>query len=302
MLEGQPNLRNKISATFPETGPAWLETLPALIAHFAHEWSLRLEPAFPDLSYNYVAPGLDEDGYPVVLKLGVPTEEVASEIAALELDAGHGYARLLKSDVERGALLLERLLPGRQLVELGDDVEATSIAAQVMRRIWHPPPPDHSFRSVKDWGEGYKGLRSRFDGGSGPFPARLVDEAESLFAELLASSADPVVLHGDFHHYNVLSAERAPWLAIDPKGILGEPTYEVGPLLLNPIYHLDSIPDLGRTTARRVDQLADELGFDRARVRGWGIAHNVLSAWWSFESHESGWEPAIRVAGLLADV
>lgn len=59
-------------------------------------------------------------------------------------------------------------------------------------------------------------------------------------------------------------------------------------------------PDLARILDRRVDQLADELGLDKARLRGWGIAQAVLSGWWSYEDHGHGWEGTLRIAALLA--
>jgi streptomycin 6-kinase len=145
-------------------------------------------------------------------------------------------------------------------------------------------------------------MRQHFGGTGGPFPARLVDEAESLFAELLGSQAPPVLLHGDLHHENILSAQRAPWLALDPKGILGEPAYEVGALLRNPLPQLLQRPDPGRVMARRVDQLAEALEIERARIRGWGLAQAVLSAWWSVEDHGYGWEDTIACAELLAAI
>jgi streptomycin 6-kinase len=117
--------------------------------------------------------------------------------------------------------------------------------------------------------------------------------------------AEAVLLHGDLHHFNILAAERQPWLAIDPKGVVGEPAYEVGPLLLNPWPQLLKMPRPRQILARRVDQarssaLAAELGFDRTRLVGWGVAQAVLSAWWSIEDGASGWSYAIRVAELLA--
>ena len=114
--------------------------------------------------------------------------------------------------------------------------------------------------------------------------------------------AEPMLLHGDLHHDNILSAERQPWLAIDPKGIVGEPAYEVGALLRNPWSVLLDMPQPGRILARRVDQLAEELGFDRARIVGWGIAQAVLSAWWCLEDHYPGWEFSIGCAELLAEL
>jgi streptomycin 6-kinase len=145
-------------------------------------------------------------------------------------------------------------------------------------------------------------MRAHFGGRTGPFPRALVEEAESLLAELLAAQAAPVLLHGDLHHDNILSAERAPWLAIDPKGVIGEPAYEVGALLRNWQPTLFAMPHPGRVTARRVDQLAEMLGIDRYRIRGWGLAQAVLSAWWTIEDGGDDWAPTIACAELLAAV
>jgi streptomycin 6-kinase len=281
-----------------EAGERWLEQLPGLLAACARRWSLKILPPFAGLSYNYVAPAVRLNGAEVILKAGVPNRELLAEIAALEWYAGRGAVQLLAADPEKGLLLLERLRPGAMLVELDDDKQATAIAAQVMRRLWRPAPPGHHFPTIADWAAGLGRLRDEFDGGAGPFPARLVSMAEGLFTELIASQGEPVLLHGDLHHYNILAAERQPWLAIDPKGLVGEPEYEVGALLRNPSPQMSTN---GRILARRLDQLAAELGFDRARLAGWSLAQAVLSAWWSYEDHGHGWEAAIACAQALAD-
>jgi streptomycin 6-kinase len=139
-------------------------------------------------------------------------------------------------------------------------------------------------------------------GGCGPFPAALLEEAESLFAELSASMAGPVLLHGDLHQDNILAASREPWLAIDPKGLIGEPAYEVGALLHNPLPDLLEAPQPACVLRRRVDQLAAELGFDRARIRGWGVAQAVLAAWWTVEDHGHPWDAALTCAKMLAEI
>jgi streptomycin 6-kinase len=280
-------------------GNDWLERLPALLDACARRWSLALQPPF-ELSYNYVCPAVRADGTEVVLKVGVVNPELLSEIAALQLYAGRGCAQLLDADPDQGIMLLERLRPGTPLLELQDDQQATAIAAQVMAQLWRPVPPNHPFPTVAKWAAGLGRLRARFNGRTGPLPRRLVEMAESLFAELIPSMAEPVLLHGDLHHWNILAAERQTWLALDPKGIVGEPAYEVGAWLRNPMPDIARMPQAGRILARRMDQFADLLGFDRARILGWGVAQAVLSAWWSFEDHGHGWEPAIACADLLA--
>ena len=94
-----------------------------------------------------------------------------------------------------------------------------------------------------------------------PLPPRLVTEAQRLYVDLLASSAPAVLLHGDLHHGNILR-HGEDWVAIDPKGVIGEPAYECGPLLFNPLPQVASWPDLPRVLGRRVDILGG-----RARLR-----------------------------------
>lgn len=284
---------------YGEAGAAWLEGLPGLLAGCAERWALKIDPPFA-LSYNYVAPAIRADSSPAVLKVGYPCRELMTEIAALRILDGRGIARLLEVDPEAGALLLERLEPGNALDPLPDDGAATAIAADVMRRLWRPAPAEHSFPTTADWARGFERLRSEFAGGTGPFPAPLVEEAEALFAELLASAAEPALLHGDLHHGNILAAGPGSWRAIDPKGLVGEPAYEAGALLRNPLPDLLRWPDPGRVQARRLDILAERLDLDRTRLRAWGLAQAVLSAWWSYEDHGHGWEPAIACAELLA--
>lgn len=283
---------------YGERGQAWLEALPSLLETCARRWSLSLFPPF-DLSYNYVAPARREDGSDVVLKIGVPNPELDSEIEALRIYDGRGVARLLDSDEELGALLLERLRPGAMLVTVKDDEAATEIAAGVMKQLWQPLPAEHNFPTVEKWARGMQRLRHEFNGGSGPFPEKIVATAEGLFAELLPSSAPPVLLHGDLHHYNILAAEREPWLALDPKGVAGEPAYEVGALLRNPTPQIAQEPELSRLLLRRIDQLAQILELDRRRLIGWAVAQAVLSAWWSYEESGSGWEVAMTIAQAL---
>jgi streptomycin 6-kinase len=280
-------------------GAAWLAELPARLEACSRRWSLQVQPPFADLTYNYVAPAFTADGREVVLKLGVPTLELRTEIAALRHYDGHGIACLLDADAEEGVLLLERLQPGSMLAEVEDDAQAMAIAAGVMLALWKPLPPDHRFPTAAMWAADLQKLRATFAGGTGPFPARLVEMAERLFAELVASQGEQVLLHGDLHHYNILRAQRAPWLALDPKGVAGEREYEVGALLRNPFGLLDW-PDLAGVTARRIEQLAELLGFDRQRLAAWGMAQEMLSLWWTYEDHGEYAPEDLALAEVLA--
>ncbi|MCP4360261.1 MAG: phosphotransferase [Chloroflexi bacterium] len=286
--------------TWGEDGRTWLIHLPTILSKIEKRWSLTVQNHFPNLSYNYAAPAIQADGTEIVLKVGIPRNELGTEIEALRLYNGRGMVRLLDADADEGVLLLERLRPGTLLSDTAeDDDEVTRIAANIMRQLWQMVPPQHSFPSVADWGQGLHEMRDYCDEFSGVFPQRLVDTAVVLYDDLLASSATPVLLHGDLHHFNILTAERQPWLAIDPKGVVGEPAYEVGALLRNPVPDIYTRPHLKRVQARRLDILAEMLSLDRQRLQAWSMSQAVLSIWWSFEDNDAEWQKWLCVAESL---
>ncbi len=287
-------------------GQQWLEQLPRILSDCAARWSLDLQPPFPNLTYNYAAPATRGDGTPVVIKAGfIPLDkEFMTEMAALTLFKGRGAVQLLDTNPEQGVMLLERLDPGTPIGELESDEEAISVAAAVLRQLWQPVPALQSnlFPLTSDWGKGFARLRVHYGGGTGPFPTTLVERAERLFAELEATKGETVLLHGDLNFGNVRSAQREPWLAIDPKGVIGETVYDTGIFLRDPITRILTAPQPERFLARRIDQLAEELGFERERIRDWGLTQAVLSAWWFVEDGGAGWEPALTCAQLLAQI
>src|SRR5690606_17492043 len=171
--------------------------------------------------YNYVCAATRSDGRPVVLKVSPPYDEFYTEVAALRHYGVEGCVELLDADPDQGIVILERLLPGETIHALSseNDDEATRIAASVMTKLWRPLPAEHNFPTVERWSRGLQRLRDEHNGATGPLPAHLVERAEGIYRELFASAPPPVLLHGDLHHANILSATRAPYLAIDPKGV-----------------------------------------------------------------------------------
>lgn len=310
-----------IQNVYFEKGKYWLEAFPAVLEEAARRWDLTDIQPVPNLSYNFVAAALrnppsiflqPQDGAlpqgprgsaqeQVILKLGVPQRELSSEIAALRLYNGRGACRLLDADAGRGMLLLEHLHPGHALATLEHDDRATQIAAEVMKNLWESSNDlakvsaeagsgevaISKFIQLRDWFDGFQRLRMRFNGGTGPLPERLVETAESLSRELILENKDESLLHGDFHHFNLLASARG-WLAIDPKGVIGPRGYEAGPFLINPAGRFLNEGDPATRAGRRIAILSESLGMERERIRNWGFCHAVLSAWWSIEDNDPG--------------
>ena len=282
-------------------GRRWLADLPALLEGCRRRWSLELGEPFADLSYNFVLPARDSRGAEVVLKLAVPCRELLTEAAALTLFAGRGAVRLLDHDTARGALLLERVLPGSPLYEQSDEPAATRTAARLMRRLWREPPDRHAFPSLAVWFGAFERHRNLVAGGDAPFPPELFARAERTFLELNASSARAVILHGDLHHANILSTAGGGWVAIDPKGICGDAGYEVGTFMLNRLPPAANAGALADVLRRRLLIFSEELQIERGRLARWAFCHAVLSALWDIEeSADCG--RVIRLARVLGQL
>lgn len=286
-----------------EAGARWLTDLPRTVETVARGWDLVIGPAY-DLSYHYVVAVRCADGSPAVLKLGVPEgDSLHTEVPALHAFDGRGAVRVLRADLQRGAVLLEQAQPGWRLSGLvpARDTEATAIVAQVVGRLRCPPPPGCALPEVLTQCAAFDDYLA-VHGDGGPLPRDLVARAGGLMRELCASTEERVVLHGDLHHDNILRATREPWLAIDPHGSVGDPGYEIGSLLFNPD-PANRDASLTALVPARVEQLADILGIPRERVVSWGFVKAVLSDVWSTE----GWSPsapspisrALDVARLL---
>ncbi len=286
---------NTIINTFGLQGEAWLSDLPNLISKYEDKFNIVVGDPLPDLSFSYTARCKTYDGDSVVIKICVPSSEVENEIQALNLMRGDGIVCLLNSDSQDGILLLEALVPGNNLVAVKNDTEAMSIAAGIMTKIWKAKPWEHEFPTTEKW---FQRLDQFIDLPAG-FSPRLIAQAKQLASDLHQDIHHRVLLHGDLHHFNILSAGREPWLAIDPKGVIGESEYEVGALLRNPIPAIANKSNLKQCLERRATDLSDLLGFDQQKVVAWGFAQAVLAAVWAVDAHSKDWPVFLHCANVL---
>ena len=213
-----------------------------------------------------------------VLKLLVPGEiEEQRGALALQCFGGRGAVRLLRHD--DGAHLLE-YASGDELiglVEAGDDSGATRIIASVIRQLHGAQRviPDADLMPLDRW---FRALFERAAADRQAGMSSVFTKAATVAERLLAEPRVVRVLHGDIHHRNVRQSPRG-WLAFDPKGLVGERTYDCANTLCNP-----PIPALVHNEARLLAQsaiLADALDLERARVLAFTYAYACLNAsWW----------------------
>jgi streptomycin 6-kinase len=230
------------------------------------------------------------DGQSLVLKLA--KRQAGDVLAAFD---GRGVVRVYEHD--EGATLMEQASPGYSLVGMavnGADDEATTILAATIETMT-PGALFNGVPTVEDWGQGFDRYVAS---GDTQIPSALLFRAQRLYRELCRSQRNVRLLHGDLHHDNVLFDQERGWLAIDPKGVVGEREYETGAALRNPVEHPELFAD-PVVIQRRVDRFCDALGLRADRVLAWAFAQTVLSAVWAIEDDPA--DPAVHSPLHLAE-
>ena len=266
---------SNIISIYEKKCKAWLNALPELVTTISSKDGLRDLKEVTNLTYNYVLSGFQGDN-PIILKLGLDNEGLTREAFTLKCFAGHGAAVKILSE-DDGMLLLERAMPGTSLKSYFPDREQESIeiACGVMKKLHKANiPVAHNFPHIKDW---LTTLDKDWN-----IPNHYLQKAKKLRDELLQTSEVDVLLHGDLHHDNILQ-NGDDWLVIDPKGVIGEPAYEVAAFIRNPIPELLNYYDAPNIIQSRVTRFAAALELTERRIIDWCFVQAVLSWVWALE-------------------
>lgn len=223
------------------------------------------------------------DGSPAVVKALKDFPDVYDELRGahyLKWRSGHGAVRLLGQDGRK--MLLEYAGERRLVDELNEngDTAATEIAAEVMGRLLAPsgrPYPADLQPLRERFGSLFKKAASEREAGNNSLYA----EAASIADRLLDNPVTVVPLHGDLHHDNVLFGARG-WLAIDPKGVLGDPGFDAANWFYNPLDR-DDLCLQSKRIARMAEVFGRALSQPPTAILDHAIAYGSLSASWHAE-------------------
>jgi streptomycin 6-kinase len=255
----------------------WIADLPALVTDLAGRWSLQVgEPFQPGGQCSWTAPVTDPAGAALVLKIGFrfPGGEERDEAAGLRLWDGNGAVRLHAALESQSAyaLLIERCIPGTPLGQVLPEPEQDQVVTGLLRQLWAQPHAAYPFRPLAQmcaaWAEEFEqeyaaaGAADKIDPG-------LARAGIALFRALPETAGSQVLLCTDLHGDNILAAQRAPWLVIDPKPYVGDPAYDVLQHMLNCEGRLAADP------AALATRMAGLTGIDPGRVRQWLFARSV---------------------------
>ncbi|MFE7766294.1 aminoglycoside phosphotransferase family protein [Streptomyces sp. NPDC057438] len=260
---------------FEEEGRSFAAALPGLVSRFLDHWGLCPDgPAMHGMCALVLPVVRTADGTPAVLKLQILDGESEGEPVALRVWNGDGAVRLLDHDPATGTMLLERLDPARMLSHEPDTRAAVLVIARLLAHLTatQAPPGLRRLSDIAaDMLDRTPPVLARIPDAS---DRRLIADCAAALREVMAEPGDRL-LHWDLHFDNVLGADRAPWLAFDPKPLAGDPGFDLWPALNN---RFD--PD---DVVWRFDAMTDVLSLDRDRALAWTRARLLQNAVWEIE-------------------
>lgn len=263
----------------PEADP-WTAAANDLFDELTARWELDLGDPVASSAFTVAAVRAGER--PVLLRIAYPDGWFFDQVAALVAWDGAGAVGLIDHD-PRGAMLLERPLPGDHLGEHDEEDEALSLAAGVLEKLWIPDPG--GLQSVTDEvGEWVRTMPGRHHLAGRPFERELIDEAVATARDLLATQGQPVLLHGDLTLEHVVRGSDG-FVALEPMPLIGERAFDVTGLLRSAPQILAADPVAGAARVQhRFDVLAGRLELERVRLQMWSFVVALDDTLWNFES------------------
>ncbi|MFC9911611.1 aminoglycoside phosphotransferase family protein [Streptomyces sp. NPDC059862] len=273
-----------------EAGRDFIARLPELAAAFLDRWELGLDGTPMHGVAALVLPVLRADGTPAVLKLQLLDEESEGEPVALRVWDGDGAVRLLDHDPDTGTMLLERLDPARMLSHVPDTREAVLVIARMLAHLTSVPAPD----GMRRLGDIARAMLEQTPWALKRIPdpqaRRLLAGCAAAVREVVDEPGDRL-LHWDLHYENVLASDRAPWLAIDPKPLAGDPGFDLLPAIDNRFDAAD--------IDWRFDAMTDVMELERARARAWTLGRVLQNCLWEIEDGRPLEEEQLEIARRL---
>ena len=271
--------RDNILSGYSSKGQNWLDHLTDLTQKLAQRWHLEDLHPVDHLSYNYILKGT-QNQKPIVLKLGIDLSLISRESKALKIIKKYGGVQILNYDLKNGAILMEQLHPGNTLKTffLHREAESIEIVCRLIEKLHQAPYPlKSSFSSLEEW---FAPLEKQWlELESYLIKGRFLKEL------LLKSQLTNVFLHGDIHHDNILCHNNT-WHLIDPKGIIGNPLYDICNFIINPLEDMQKLSHTEQIIQNRVNIFAQKLNIDSHIIFAWCFIYTLLSSCWSIEENQ----------------
>lgn len=279
MLNLSDQYKNSIIAMFGQQGQQWLADVPNIIEKYINKFHFKDITALGDLTFNIILFANCEEFGDVILKIGLPYNELLTrETIALSKFGGRGACKCYYNNIDDGIIILERLKPGETLHCVKDrekrirafcDV-ASALSTKADDSLQLPTYREILDRSIDKSKEEAEKFKSLCD---------LIATADALYKEIEDKNLTKYLLHADLHHSNILTCIDGR-KSIDPHGFIGERVMETSRFMENEIQKKGISPDNIMQVVEMVSKYYNE---DKQMLCKALFIDYVLSTCWDIE-------------------
>jgi streptomycin 6-kinase len=283
----RPEELQKITDRFDSN---FFETLLLNLEKFSDKWMLRDLQFIPYYSVNCVFTCYSEIHGNSILKLGIPNKETITECNALKEYNGKRFCRIFDFDDENGAILLERIMPGIPLRNEKSLEKRIDVFCSMYKGLHIKSENDEKYPTYNGWVSRIAGYMN-----GRPDSKELCEhmkKANDLCCEISEKYNRRLLLHGDFHHDNILLGSNG-YVIIDPKGVIGDPVFDIPRFILNEINDTDM--ETFNTVNTILAALGEKLEFPADVLSKCLYIETVMAQCWSVEVGSSEEEYPVQL-------
>lgn len=217
-------------------GQAHYDKVISILKEYEAKWSLTNLQLKSHLSANLIFTCHSNQFGDAVLKIGYPdSPEIVTELNALKEYDGGKFCKVYEADIEAGIFLEEHIFPGITLrkeatldarlaifYELYQDLHISSDNAEVY------PTYKHWVYRITEYMSSRQDCTDLY---------LKMENAKTTFDAISLDYNKQLLLHGDFHHDNILQNRNGSYTLIDPKGVIGDPVFDLA--VKNKLYYYD---------------------------------------------------------------
>lgn len=249
---------------------------------YAGKWQLTHFQLVPSYSANIVFMCISQQYGHAVLKVGTPTSGgIDNEYNTLLQYEGRGFCEVFEADIVNSVLLEKRVMPGVVLREEQSLDRRVSQFCSLYDGLHIAPADSRIFPTYVGWVERIASYMSKREDCKA-LRAHMA-KAQQICYSIASRYTRNLLLHGDFHHDNILLDEGGRYTIIDPKGVVGDPVFDIPRFILNE-FDDEITPGLSGKISTIINQLEARLNIPNAILKQCLYVEAAMAACWCIES------------------
>ena len=295
MLTNEEN--QKIANHFDD---AFHHRVCAVLRKYADIWRLEQVALIDYFSVNCLFTCHSKIYGDAVLKVCAPSNQVATEIEALREHDDDIFCKMLAFSIEDSVILEEAIRPGTQLRAVQSTAERIKIFLSLYSALHIRPDVPEKYPTYSRWVEHITSFMSAQK--DPPELYQYMREAYDICQSIQQKYNQKMLLHGDFHHDNILLSAGGKYKVIDPKGVVGDPIFDIPRFILNEFDDDFTYEENYNHIACVINSLSAGANLPAKDIRRVFFVEMAMATCWSIESGKTPDMDDVKMAYSMLDL